>query len=65
MAKVVTCPICGAKIETIRPNKKYCSFSCKEAGRVLRRMEWEAAHPGYIKEYMRKYRTAQKKGGTL
>jgi len=62
MAKVVTCPICGNTFETGRPNKKYCSFTCKEAGRQLRRMKWEAANPHYNAEYMKKYRTAQKEG---
>lgn len=65
MAKTVTCPICGAEFETNRPNKKYCSFTCKEAGRQLRRMKWEAKNPHYSTEYMKKYRTAQKEGGTL
>lgn len=60
MAKVITCPICGGKFKTSRPNKKYCSFSCKEAGRQLRRMEWEKENPHYNKNYMREYRTAQK-----
>ena len=60
MAKVVTCPICGAEFETNRPNKKYCSFTCKEAGRQLWRMKWEAENPHYNTEYMKKYRTARK-----
>lgn len=60
MAKVVICPICGAEFETSRPNKKYCSFTCKEAGRQLRRMKWEAENLGYSKNYMREYRAAQK-----
>ena len=63
MAKNVTCPICGAQFETSRPNKKYCSFSCKEAGRKLRRMKWEHDNPHYNAEYMKKYRAAQRKGG--
>lgn len=56
MGKFVTCRICGAQFETSRPNKRYCSFICKEAGRKLRRMEWEEANPDYNKEYMRYYR---------
>ena len=62
MAKVVTCPICGAQFETSRPNKKYCSFSCREAGRKLQRMKWDEANPHYSTDYMKKYRTAQKDG---
>lgn len=56
MAKIVTCAICGAKFETSRPNKKYCSFSCREAGRQLQRMKWAAKNPDYNTEYMRQYR---------
>lgn len=56
MAKIVTCSICGAKFETSRPNKKFCSFSCKEAGRTLQRIKWSENHPQYSAEYMRAYR---------
>ena len=62
MAKLVKCPICGAEFETSRPNKKYCSFSCKEAGRKLQRMKWEAANEGYNAAYMKKYRAGRKEG---
>lgn len=50
------CIICGRNFETNKPNKKYCSFTCKEAGRLLQRMKWEDANPQYNTEYMRKYR---------
>ena len=60
MAKVIKCPICGAEFTTNKPNKKYCSFSCKEAGLKLQRMKWNDANKGYSTEYMRIYRTAQK-----
>ena len=60
MAKKIKCYICGAEFETIRPNKKYCSFTCKEAGRKLQRMKWDAAHPNYNATYMQNYRTLQK-----
>lgn len=56
MAKVVICPICGTSFETSKPNKKYCSFSCKEAGGKLRRMKWEDQNPYYNTTYMKKYR---------
>lgn len=62
MAKVVICPICGAEFETCRPNKKYCSFSCKEAGRRLRRIKWEQMNPDYNKNYMKTYRESLKNG---
>ena len=62
MPKKVTCPICGAEFETARPNKKYCSFNCKEAGRKLQRMKWDAANPHYNTEYMQKYRKRGRQG---
>ena len=61
--KLVTCEICRKQFETQRPNKKYCSFSCKEAGRKLRRMVWDADHPGYSREYMKEYRAARLEEG--
>lgn len=64
MAKVITCPICGAVFETNKPNKKYCSFTCRIAGGKLQRMKWEDKNPDYNKNYMRKYRTARKDTGT-
>ena len=62
MAKLVKCPICGAEFETSRPNKKYCSFTCREAGRKLQRMKWDGENPHYSTEYMKGYRAAKKKG---
>lgn len=59
--KVVTCRICGKAFETSRPNKKYCSFSCKEAGTRLRRMKWKDNNPGYETAYMREYRAKEKR----
>ena len=56
MARLKKCEICGAEFETNRPNKKYCSFTCKEAGQQIRRMKWKADNIGYNTEYMRKYR---------
>lgn len=56
MAKVVKCAICGLEFTTNKPNKRYCSFSCKEAGAKLRRMKWEDEHPAYNKDYMKRYR---------
>lgn len=60
MAKIIKCPICGQEFVTYRPNKKYCSFTCKEAGHRLQRMKWNEANKGYNTKYMRLYRTAQK-----
>lgn len=58
--KKIKCAICGAEFETNRPNKKFCSFSCKEAGAMLRRMKWNAENPKYSTEYMKKYRANKK-----
>lgn len=63
--KKISCAICGKVFETGRPNKKYCSLSCKEAGRMLQRMKWRQTNPTYNKDYMRKYREAQKEGVAL
>ncbi len=56
MAKVVKCAICGTEFTTSKPNKRYCSFSCKEAAARLRRMKWEDNNPAYNREYMKQYR---------
>ena len=61
MAKVVKCAICGTEFTTSKPNKRYCSFSCKEAAAKLRRMKWEDENPTYSKDYMKQYR--KKEGG--
>lgn len=59
--KVVKCAICGKVFQTARPNKKYCSFTCREAGRSVNRMKWNEANKGYITEYMRERRAAERK----
>ena len=59
--KTVKCEICGKVFLTERPNKKYCSFTCKEAGRSIVQMKWKAAHKGYMTEYMREKRRTEKK----
>lgn len=58
--KTVKCAICGREFETNRPNKKFCSFTCKEAGAKLRQMKWKDNNSNYSTEYMRKYRAAKK-----
>ena len=50
------CRICGSGFETDKPNQKYCSFVCKEAGRRIRHKDWKASNPGYNTEYAREYR---------
>ena len=50
------CPICNSEFETARPHKIYCSLTCREAGRLMRRAAWKQANPGYQAEYMRAYR---------
>lgn len=61
MAKKVICPICGTEFITNRPNKKYCSFSCKGAAEMKQRIKWGLKNPEYNKNYMKAYR-AKKKG---
>ena len=63
MVKVVTCPICGRQFETNRPNKKFCSFTCREAGEKLWRMKWEEKNPGYNRNYQREYRERKRLEG--
>lgn len=60
--KTVKCSICGRTFKTNRPNKKYCSFICKEAGRIVSRHKWEADHPGYNAEYARARRAKAREG---
>lgn len=54
--KKVCCLICGAVFETNKPNKKYCSLLCREAGRQLSQMKRKQRDPEYMTRYMRKYR---------
>lgn len=60
MTKTKKCPICGLEFDTSKPNKRYCSYSCKEAGQILRRMKWKDNNPDYSKEYMKKYRQKER-----
>ena len=63
MLKKKTCPICHRDFETTKPNKKYCSFSCREAGQQLHRLKWEDRNQGYSAAYMKKYRAERREGG--
>lgn len=58
--KIKKCIICGASFDTNKPNKKYCSFVCKEAGAKLKRLKWNDKNPGYITSYMQQYRKEKK-----
>ena len=60
--RTIKCIICGQPFETSKPNKKYCSFSCRIAAENLRRMKRKEADPEYNKNYMRQYRQRQKEG---
>lgn len=64
MHKTKNCPICGRDFETNRPNKRYCCYSCKEAGRILQRMKWQENNPDYSKNYMQKYRQKERTNAT-
>lgn len=61
--KTIKCAICGRQFETNRPNKKFCSFTCREAGEKLWRMQWEEKNPDYNKNYQRKYRERKRLEG--
>lgn len=52
--RIVKCPICGKEFETARPNKKYCSLICREAGKQLSRLYWNRENPTYNRDYYRK-----------
>lgn len=54
--RIVKCPICGKKFETARPNKKYCSLICREAGKQLKRIYWENKNPNYNATYYREHK---------
>lgn len=60
-----TCAICGKEFETARACKKYCSLSCKEAGRIKNRLNWTDKNPDYMRvkmrEYMKEYRKRKAK----
>ena len=53
MPKLVICPICERSFVTNRPHKKYCSLTCRDAGRILQRMKWDEANPHYNRDYSR------------
>ena len=56
LRKEVKCKICGKVFETEKPNKRYCSFVCKEAAITKKRIEWKVANPHYYRDYSRKRR---------
>lgn len=60
MEKIIKCPICGIEFKTEKPRRKYCSFSCKEAGAKLQRMKWEDKNPDYVRKYMQEYRRKER-----
>ena len=60
MIKTIICPICGKQFQTSRPNKKYCCFTCKEAGNKLCHMRWKENNRGYHREYMQRQRQKER-----
>jgi len=54
--RTAICPICGKEFETARPNKKYCSLICREAGKQLRRLYWKEENPTYNADYYREHK---------
>lgn len=53
--KKKVCPVCGAVFETIKRNKKYCSLTCREAGKKVKAKTWHDNNPDYMKKYSREY----------
>lgn len=58
--RIVKCPICGKEFETARPNKKYCSLICREAGKQLKRIYWENENPNYNAAYYQEHKQRDK-----
>ncbi len=61
MEKEVKCGICGKVFVTDKPNKKYCSFVCRESAIKLKRLSWKTNNPEYYKNYFRQIRAKDKK----
>lgn len=59
--RTVICPICGKSFETARPNKKYCSLICREAGKQLKRLYWKEENPTYDADYYREHKKGKSK----
>ena len=59
--RIVKCLICGKEFETARPNKKYCSLICREAGKQLKRIYWENENPNYNADYYQEHKQRDKK----
>lgn len=55
------CQRCGKTFTTKYTQSKYCCSDCKEAVRKEQRKEWDKKHPGYITNYMKKYRKETKR----
>ncbi len=47
------CNVCGTDFYSNNARARYCSASCKTAGRQEKRKKWEQANPDYMKNYMR------------
>ena len=60
--KLYKCAICGKEYRSILPNHKYCSLYCREQGRLRSRSQWKNEHPEYYRQYMKEYRSLNKKG---
>lgn len=56
MIREKNCIICGKAFSTEHKNKKYCSLVCKDAALRIKKMKWRQENPGYMTEYMKKYR---------
>lgn len=58
--KSVICDICGKEFTATGPNTRYCSLECSAIGRSYTRRLWMEDRTGYMKDYMREYRSKQK-----
>ena len=58
--KTTMCAICGKEFTAMSPNTRYCSLECQAIGRSYTRRVWLEERAGYMKDYMREYRSKQK-----
>ena len=54
------CPVCNGTFTPEHNNQIYCSLICQAEGRKEKRSAWYAAHPGYMREYMRDKRIKER-----
>ena len=55
------CKICGKKFTTTNGNAKFCSEECRKKGYQIRQDKFNKSHPGYQREYGKKWRAERVK----